>query len=217
MTVTVGVVTTGESAAAALGANNRDLASTGDRVSALFDAGANSISGPEFAVAEENVERLTRQAEAEALREARAQADATASVLGMRVARVLLVSDSHPAKSPSRRATISNSRWCPCRSANAPNRMLLACSFMRSMAVCAFAKEDGAMGDFSIEFKERISAAMLADLAGSVPLSVTGHKGKTYGFEADFGADKTSLKGLRQAIEQVTGKNSIETLERLDE
>ncbi|MBU1755618.1 MAG: SIMPL domain-containing protein [Alphaproteobacteria bacterium] len=149
MTITVGVVTTGESAAAALDANNRklapviavlrdagippeqiqtsglsvdpqfadtrnatvdrilgfrasgavtvesrDLASAGDLVSALFDAGANSISGPEFAVAEENVERLTRSAEAEALREARAQADATASALGMRVARVLLVSDS---------------------------------------------------------------------------------------------------------------------------
>ncbi|OBX18441.1 hypothetical protein A9995_10690 [Erythrobacter sp. QSSC1-22B] len=149
MTITLGVVTTGESAAAALDANNRklapviaalreagippeqiqtsglsvdpqfadtrnasadrilgfrassavtvesrDLASAGDLVSALFDAGANSISGPEFAVAEENVERLTRRAEAEALREARAQADATASALGMRVARVLLVSDS---------------------------------------------------------------------------------------------------------------------------
>ena len=149
MTVTVGVLTTGESAAAALDANNRklapviavlrdagippeqiqtsglsvdpqfadarnatvdrilgfrassavtvesrDLASAGDLVSALFDAGANSISGPEFAVADENIERLTRRAEAEALREARAQADATASALGMRVARVLLVSDS---------------------------------------------------------------------------------------------------------------------------
>jgi uncharacterized protein YggE len=149
MTVTVGVVTTGESAAAALDANNRklapviavlraagipaeqiqssdlsvepqfadtrnavvdrilgfrassavtvqsrDLGSAGDLVSALFDAGANSISGPEFAVAEENVERLTRLAEAEALREARAQADATAAALGMRVARVLWVSDS---------------------------------------------------------------------------------------------------------------------------
>ena len=149
MTITVGVVTTGESAAAALDANNRklapviavlreagippeqiqtsglsvdpqfadtrnatvdrilgfrassavtvesrDLASAGDLISALFDAGANSISGPEFAVAEENIERLTRSAEAEALREARAQADATASALGMRVARVLLVSDS---------------------------------------------------------------------------------------------------------------------------
>lgn len=69
------------------------------------------------------------------------------------------------------------------------------------------------MGDFSAEFKERISAAMLADLAGSVPLSVTGQKGKTYAFEADFGTDKAALKSLRQAIEQVTGKDSIETLE----
>ena len=35
------------------------------------------------------------------------------------------------------------------------------------------------MGDFSVEFKKRISAAMLADLAGSVPLSVQGQKGET--------------------------------------
>lgn len=69
------------------------------------------------------------------------------------------------------------------------------------------------MGDFSVEFKKQISAAMLADLAGSVPLSVTGQKGKTYAFEAPFDTDKASLKSLRQSIEQVTGKDSIETLE----
>ena len=73
------------------------------------------------------------------------------------------------------------------------------------------------MGDFSVEFKKQISAAMLADLAGSVPLSVTGQKGKTYAFEADFGTDKAAIKGLRQAIEQVTGKDSIETLGAQDE
>ena len=72
------------------------------------------------------------------------------------------------------------------------------------------------MGDFSVEFKERISAAMLADLAGSVPLSVQGQKGETYAIEAPFDTDKASLKSLRQAIEQVTGKDSIEGLEAQD-
>lgn len=69
------------------------------------------------------------------------------------------------------------------------------------------------MGDFSVEFKKQISATMLADLAGSVPLSVTGQEGKTYAVEAPFENDKASLKSLRQAIEQVTGKDSIEVLE----
>lgn len=73
------------------------------------------------------------------------------------------------------------------------------------------------MGDFSVEFKERISETMLADLAGSVPLSVTGHKGRTYAIEAPFDTDKTSLKSLREAIEQVTGKDTIETLEVAEE
>lgn len=73
------------------------------------------------------------------------------------------------------------------------------------------------MGDFSVEFKKQISEAMLADLAGAVPLSVTGHKGPTYSVEAPFDTDKASLKSLRQAIERVTGKDSIETLEAQDD
>ncbi len=73
------------------------------------------------------------------------------------------------------------------------------------------------MGDFTVEFKKQISATVLADLAGSVPLSVTGQEGKTYAVEADFGTDKTALKALRQAIEQVTGKDSIESLEAPEE
>jgi hypothetical protein len=73
------------------------------------------------------------------------------------------------------------------------------------------------MGDFSLEFKKQISAAMLADLAGSVPLSVTGQDGKTYAIEAPFEADKASLKSLRRAIEQVTGKDSVEALDAAEE
>ena len=73
------------------------------------------------------------------------------------------------------------------------------------------------MGDFSVGFKERISETMLADMAGSVPLSVTGHKGKTYAVEAPFDTDKASLRSLRQAIEQVTGKDSVATFEAVEE
>lgn len=73
---------------------SRDIGAAGDLISLLFEAGANRIDGPEFLVAEEDEERLARLAEADALREARAQADAAAAALGMRVNRVLLVSDS---------------------------------------------------------------------------------------------------------------------------
>lgn len=73
---------------------SRDLDGAGELVSALFDAGANTIDGPVFTVAEDEREALTRVAEADALREARAQAENTAEALGLRVSRVLLVSDS---------------------------------------------------------------------------------------------------------------------------
>ncbi len=66
------------------------------------------------------------------------------------------------------------------------------------------------MGDFSVGFKEQISETMLADLAESVPLSVTGQEGETYAFEAPFNTDQASLRSLYQAIERVTGKDSVE-------
>ncbi|MBD2841578.1 SIMPL domain-containing protein [Erythrobacter rubeus] len=73
---------------------SRDLERAGELISALFNAGVNSIDGPYFAVAEGAKEPLTREAEADALREAQAQAESTAAALGMRISRVLLVSDS---------------------------------------------------------------------------------------------------------------------------
>ena len=74
---------------------SRDIGQAGELISLLFDAGANEIDGPYFAVAESNIETLSRQAEANALREARAQADATAATLGMKVSRILLISGSN--------------------------------------------------------------------------------------------------------------------------
>lgn len=72
---------------------SRDLETAGELISRLFEAGANTINGPTFGVSDEEVVRLTRLAEADALRSARAQADQVAETLGMRVSRVLLVWD----------------------------------------------------------------------------------------------------------------------------
>ncbi|WP_171033016.1 SIMPL domain-containing protein [Qipengyuania marisflavi] len=70
------------------------LGEVGAVITALFAAGGNTLDGPTFSLTEETTLRATREAEAKALIEAREQADATAAALGMRVARVLLVSDS---------------------------------------------------------------------------------------------------------------------------
>ena len=69
----------------------RDLRAATDIVSALFEAGANEVSGPYFGFSDEtDVRRAARQA---AVAEARAEADTYAAALGMRVARVLRVSE----------------------------------------------------------------------------------------------------------------------------
>src|SRR3990167_270879 len=72
----------------------RELEKAGELISLLFDVGANSVDGPFFLVAEEDEEAIERKAETAALIEAREQAENVADALGMRVARVLLISDS---------------------------------------------------------------------------------------------------------------------------
>lgn len=92
-----------------------NLDRAGDLVSLLFDAGANTISGPEFFVAEEDEERLARLAEIAALQEARAQAETVAETLGLKVSRALVVSDRrvHFSESSVSRVTITGSRIMP--------------------------------------------------------------------------------------------------------
>ncbi|MEA3010126.1 MAG: uncharacterized protein QOJ91_1818 [Sphingomonadales bacterium] len=69
----------------------RDLGKGPDLIDALFGAGANSVEGPEFSLADPApAERLARRAAVEA---ARLEADTYAEALGMRVARVLRVSE----------------------------------------------------------------------------------------------------------------------------
>ncbi|HEX8126334.1 MAG TPA: SIMPL domain-containing protein [Allosphingosinicella sp.] len=69
----------------------RDLAKAPDLIDALFAAGANSVDGPRFSLSDPApAERLARRA---AVAAARQEADTYAEALGMRVSRVLRVSE----------------------------------------------------------------------------------------------------------------------------
>lgn len=70
----------------------RDLARTGAILDALVAQGANQINGPMLTL--DRPEAAMDEARASALRTARTRADAYASALGMRVVRVLSVSES---------------------------------------------------------------------------------------------------------------------------
>ena len=69
----------------------RELTRAGDIVDALFQAGANTVDGPHFKL--EDDAAAARQLRAAAVAEAREQAESYAAALGMRVARVLRVSE----------------------------------------------------------------------------------------------------------------------------
>jgi uncharacterized protein YggE len=69
----------------------RDLAKAPDIIDALFSAGANTVNGPRFSLADPApAERLARRAAVAAARE---EADTYAEALGMRVSRVLRVTE----------------------------------------------------------------------------------------------------------------------------
>lgn len=69
----------------------RDPSKTGNLLAAVIEAGANSISGVNFAV--ENPDALVKQARQKALENARAQAEQTAQVLGISLGKPILVSE----------------------------------------------------------------------------------------------------------------------------
>ena len=69
----------------------RDLARAPDIVNALFEAGANEVRGPHFS--HQDPAPAIRAARQDAIAQARAEADTYAEALGMRVARVLRVSE----------------------------------------------------------------------------------------------------------------------------
>lgn len=71
-----------------------DFAAAERIISALFDAGANQVRGPNFSLQDEaRVDAVKAAAERDAVRRARLEADNYAKALGMRVARILRVSD----------------------------------------------------------------------------------------------------------------------------
>lgn len=69
----------------------RDLSRAGEILAALIDAGANSVRGPQFSLSQPRPADLAAQQDA--IRIARENADSYAQALGMRVARVLRVSE----------------------------------------------------------------------------------------------------------------------------
>lgn len=69
----------------------RDLSRADALITTLFAAGANSVGGPRFGLSD--AVSTTRSAERAALAAARVEAENYASALGMRIARVLRVSD----------------------------------------------------------------------------------------------------------------------------
>lgn len=69
----------------------RDLAKAPDLIDALFAAGANSVQGPEFSLSDPTP--AEREARRSAVAAARLEADTYAEALGMRIARVLRVSE----------------------------------------------------------------------------------------------------------------------------
>lgn len=85
-------VITGYQASNSINLKVRDLARLGQVLDALAAQGANQIDGPSFAI--DKPEPLYQQARIDALASARAQADTYASQLGLRVRRVVSLSEA---------------------------------------------------------------------------------------------------------------------------
>lgn len=72
----------------------RDLERAGDIVSLSFDAGANTVSGPRFRIDDAKYEVAANSAEQAAIKESRRSAENIARSLGLKVSRVLRVSNT---------------------------------------------------------------------------------------------------------------------------
>ena len=83
---------TGYTASNQVNVRFRDIASTGDILDALVAVGANQINGPSLSI--DKPEEALNEARAKALADGRARADLYARQLGMRVTRLLVVSES---------------------------------------------------------------------------------------------------------------------------
>ena len=76
----------------------RDMAKVGEAVTAVTEAGANVLSGPDLRVS--NRESANRSAYAEAYKAARARAEAYASAADLKIARVLAIYDGGESSPP---------------------------------------------------------------------------------------------------------------------
>lgn len=90
----------------------RDVQKAGTIISSLFDAGANSVHGPYFTVAEDRA--LGQAALRDAVADARVNGTLIASALGKRIVRVLKVRDADVQDDgPGRTVIITGSRIAP--------------------------------------------------------------------------------------------------------
>lgn len=83
----------------------RDMGKVGDAVTAVTEAGANVVSGPDLRVS--NREAASRSAYAAAYRAARARAEAYAGAAGLRIGRVLAIRDGGGTINPTYDADMS--------------------------------------------------------------------------------------------------------------
>jgi hypothetical protein len=74
-----------------LGIRIRDLSAAQSLISRLFEAGANSVSGPRFALSDDRA--AIRAAERDAVAQGRAEAENYAAAAGRRLGRLLRISD----------------------------------------------------------------------------------------------------------------------------
>lgn len=72
----------------------RDLDKLGRTIDALVTAGANRVNGPTFGLANSDAER--NRARVDAIKDARARAELYAGAAGLRVKRIMLISDQSP-------------------------------------------------------------------------------------------------------------------------
>lgn len=86
----------------------RDLSRAGAIISAAFEAGANMVEGPRFELS--NGRPAVLAAQGDAVRRAREEADNYAAALGMRVARVLRVSERGRNRSDGGEIVVTGSR-----------------------------------------------------------------------------------------------------------
>lgn len=89
----------------------RDLSRASELLDAFLQAGANSVEGPSFSLSDERPAELA--AKREAVRLAREDADNYAQALGMRVVRVLRVSDRGREHRPSDYIVVTGARATP--------------------------------------------------------------------------------------------------------